>query len=70
MSRKLQRDCLKLQWIETVQLLKESIHSRTNQSTQEQINLHALKTNEKHYEAYLLEQEVLKIMGEEVIYAK
>lgn len=41
-----------------------------NQDVQAQINYLALKANEKRYEAYLLEQEALKIMDEEVIYAK
>ncbi len=41
-----------------------------NQDIQAQINHLALKANKKHYEAYLLEQEALKIMDEEVIYAK
>lgn len=41
-----------------------------NQDVQAQINHLALKANEKRYEAYLLEQEALKIMDEEVIYAK
>lgn len=41
-----------------------------NQDVQAQINRLALKANEKRYEAYLLEQKALKIMDEEVIYAK
>lgn len=41
-----------------------------NQDVQSQINHLALKANEKRYEAYLLEQEALKIMDEEVIFAK
>lgn len=41
-----------------------------DQNIQGQINLLALMANEKRYEAYLLEQEALKIMDEEVIYAK
>ncbi len=41
-----------------------------NQSVQNQIKLLALKANEKRYVAYLLEQEVLRIMDDEVIYAK
>lgn len=41
-----------------------------NQGIQAQINHLALKANKKRYEAYLLEQEALKIMDEEVIYAK
>lgn len=41
-----------------------------NQDVQAKINALALKANGKRYEAYLLEQEALKIMDEEVIYAK
>lgn len=41
-----------------------------NQDAQTKINHLALKANEKRYEAYLLEQEALKIMDEEVIYVK
>lgn len=41
-----------------------------NQDVQKKINDLALEANEKRYEAYLLEQEALKIMDEEVIYAK
>lgn len=41
-----------------------------NQYAQNQINDLALQANEKRYEAYLLEQEALKILDEEVIYAK
>lgn len=41
-----------------------------NQSIQNQINDLALQANEKRYKAYLLEQEALRIMNEEVIYAK
>ncbi len=41
-----------------------------NKSIQNQINMCALSANQKRYEAYLLEQEALKIMDEEVIYAK
>ena len=37
---------------------------------QAKINNLAKQANEKRYEAYLLEQEALKIMDEEVIYAK
>ncbi len=38
--------------------------------TQQQINHLALGANEKRYEAYKLEQQALRIMDEEVIYAK
>lgn len=41
-----------------------------NQNIQNKINDLALQANEKRYKAYLLEQEALKIMDEEVIYAK
>lgn len=41
-----------------------------NQDIQNKINDLALQANEKRYKAYLLEQEALKIMDEEVIYAK
>lgn len=41
-----------------------------NKDTQDIINDLALEANKKRYEAYLLEQEALKIMDEEVIYAK
>lgn len=41
-----------------------------NQDIQNRINDLALKANKKRYEAYILEQEALKIMDEKVIYAK
>ncbi len=41
-----------------------------NQDVQKQINDLALQANEKRYQAYLLEQEALKMPDEEVIYAK
>lgn len=41
-----------------------------NQDIQNKINDLALLANQKRYEAYMLEQEALKIMNEEVIYAK
>lgn len=41
-----------------------------NQDVQKQINDLALQANEKRYQAYLLEQEALKVLDEEVIYAK
>ena len=41
-----------------------------NQDVQQQINILALEANAKRYEAYQLEQEALRIMDEEVIYAK
>ena len=41
-----------------------------NQDIQNKINDLALQANEKRYKAYLLGQEALKIMDEEVIYAK
>ena len=41
-----------------------------NQDIQNRINDLALKANQKRYEAYMLEQEALRIMDEKVIYAK
>jgi len=41
-----------------------------NQDIQSKINDLALEANQKRYEAYMLEQKALKIMNEEVIYAK
>lgn len=41
-----------------------------NQDIQDRTNDLALQANQKRYEAYMLEQEALKIMNEEVIYAK
>ncbi|MBQ8549785.1 MAG: restriction endonuclease subunit S [Clostridia bacterium] len=41
-----------------------------DKNMQAKINNLAKRANEKRYEAYLLEQEALKIMDEEVIYAK
>lgn len=41
-----------------------------NQYAQRRINELALEANEKRYQAYQLEQEALRIMDEEVIYAK
>jgi type I restriction enzyme S subunit len=41
-----------------------------NQDIQKQINDLALQANEKRYKAYLLEQEALKVLDEEVIYAE
>ena len=41
-----------------------------NQDIQNKINDLALEASQKRYEAYMLEQEALKIMNEEVIYAK
>ena len=41
-----------------------------NKEVQKQINDLALNANEKRYKAYLLEQEALKTMDEEVIYAR
>ena len=41
-----------------------------NPDIQKQINDLALQANEKRYQAYLLEQEALKVLDEEVIYAK
>ncbi len=41
-----------------------------DQDVQKQINDLALQANEKRYQAYLLEQEALKVLDEEVIYAE
>lgn len=41
-----------------------------NQDVQRQINVLALEANAKRYEAYKLEQEALRIMNDEVIYAR
>lgn len=41
-----------------------------NKEIQERINTLALNANQKRYEAYCLEQEAIKIMNEEVIFAK
>lgn len=41
-----------------------------NQDVQKQINDLALQANEKRYQAYLLEQDALKVLDEEVIYAE
>ena len=41
-----------------------------NSEIQKRINDLALKANEKLYEAYKLEQEALRIMNDDVIYAK
>lgn len=41
-----------------------------NHSVQQEINKLALEANQKRYEAYTLEQEALRIMDAEVIYAK
>lgn len=41
-----------------------------NQDVQKQINDLALQANEKRYQAYLLEQEALKVLDEDVIYAE
>ena len=41
-----------------------------NKEIQARINELALQANQKRYEAYLLEQRALKVMDDEVIYAK
>ena len=41
-----------------------------NRDIQDRINELALQANDKRYEAYVLEQEALKVMDDEVIYAK
>ena len=41
-----------------------------DKAVQKQINDLALEASQKRYEAYTLEQQALRIMDEEVIYAK
>ena len=41
-----------------------------NKDVQKRINDLALEANQKRYEAYLLEQQALEIMDNEVIFAK
>lgn len=56
--------------IEKEHLASVSIPLLKNHAVQKQINDLALEANEKRYEAYQLEQQALRIMDEEVIYAK
>lgn len=41
-----------------------------NKAVQDRINALALEANKKRYEAYLLEQQAIEIMNDEVIFAK
>jgi len=41
-----------------------------NKEVQDRINALALEANQKRYEAYLLEQQAIEIMNNEVIFAK
>lgn len=59
-----------VQHIEKEHISKMPIPLLKNKNIQNKINTLALKANEKRYEAYLLEQEALKIMDDEVIFAK
>ena len=56
--------------IEPSHILQVQIPLLKSKDIQKQINDLAIQANAKRYEAYLLEQEALRIMDEEVIYAK
>ena len=56
--------------IEPDHIKKVAIPLLKNKEVQKQINDLALEANEKRYEAYTLEQQALRIMDNEVIYAK
>lgn len=56
--------------IEPVHIKSVEIPLLKNQGTQKKINELALEANAKRYEAYKLEQEALRVMNKEVIYAK
>lgn len=56
--------------IEKEHLCKVTIPLLKNHEVQKRINELALEANEKRYEAYQLEQKALRIMDNEVIYAK
>ena len=56
--------------IEKEHLCKVTIPLLKNHEVQKRINEFALEANEKRYEAYQLEQKALRIMDNEVIYAK
>lgn len=56
--------------IEKEHLCRIPIPILKSQYNQKQINSLALEANEKRYEAYKLEQQALRIMDDEVIYAK
>lgn len=56
--------------IDNNSLINVEVPILKNQTVQAEINSLALQANEKRYQAYLLEQEALKKMNDEVIYAK
>lgn len=56
--------------IESWHIQQVQIPLLKNKEIQARINELALQANQKHYEAYLLEQRALKVMDDEVIYAK
>ena len=56
--------------IEPWQIQRTQIPILKNQAIQTQINNLALKANDLRYKAYCLEQDAIRIMNEEVIYAK
>lgn len=56
--------------IEPEHIKQVAIPLLKNKSAQKKINDLALEANQKRYEAFLLEQQALKIMDNEVIYAK
>ena len=56
--------------IDAAKLRSVEIPLLKNEKKQKTINDMALKANQKRYEAYCLEQEAIKIMNEEVIFAK
>ena len=59
-----------VQHIEKEHLKAMPIPILRNKAVQSHINELALQANQKRYEAYLLEQRALKVMDDEVIYAK
>lgn len=59
-----------VQHIEKEHILKCPVPLLRDQAIQKKINDLALEANAKRYEAYKLEQQALRIMDEEVIYAK
>ena len=59
-----------VQHIEKEHILKCPVPLLRDQAIQSKINDLALEANAKRYEAYKLEQQALRIMDEEVIYAK
>jgi len=56
--------------IEIIHIEKIPVPLLKNQSLQAKINNLALEANKKRYEAYVLEQKAMKILNDEVIYAK